>query len=237
MKIFMIGDSTMKYNNFFRYPQTGWGQVLHLFTKNEWLVEDHAENGRSTKSFIEEGRFDAVLNKMETGDFVICQFGHNDEKIQDPTRYTTPYGTYQENLKYFADKVKERGGHIVYATSITRHKFENGVCINSHEDYPKAMLDFCRENNYTCIDLNQLTMDLYTNLGEEESKKYHMIFPENTYHNYPEGKDDHSHLVYVGALMVCELFVRAIFKTNDPIKKCFLDLAQAEEIDWKMLAD
>ena len=99
------------------------------------------------------------------------------------------------------------------------------------------MLDFCKEHKYTCIDLNQLTMDLYTKLGEEESKKYHMIFPENTFHNYPEGKDDHSHLVYVGALMVCELFVRAIFKTNDPIKKCFLDLAQVEEIDWKMLAD
>lgn len=237
MKIFMMGDSTMKYNNYFRYPQTGWGQVLHLFTKNEWLVEDHAENGRSTKSFIDEGRFDVILNKMEKGDFVICQFGHNDEKIQDASRYTTPYGTYQENLKYIADMVNKKGGHIVFATSITRHKFENGICVNSHGDYPNAMLDFCKKNNYTCIDLNKLTIDLYNTLGEEKTKEFHMIFPANTYNQYIEGKDDHSHLVYKGAIRVCELFVKAIYKTNDPIKNCFLDLTTAEEIDWKMLVD
>ena len=72
MKIFMMGDSTMKYNNIYTYPQVWWGQVLHLFTKNDWLIEDHAENGRSTKSFIDEGRFDVILNRLQKGDFVIC---------------------------------------------------------------------------------------------------------------------------------------------------------------------
>lgn len=237
MKIFMMGDSTMKYNNIYNYPQVGWGQILHLFTKNEWLIEDHAENGRSTKSFIEEKRFDTILNRLASGDFVICQFGHNDEKIQDPTRYTTPYGTYQENLKYFAEEVEKRGAHIVFATSITRHKFENGKCINSHQDYPQAMLDFAAKNGYTCVDLNQMTMDLYSSIGEEESKKFHMIFEAGTYAAHPEAKDDHSHLVYEGALMVAELFVRALRKTNDPIKECFLDLSKKEPIDEKMLID
>ena len=237
MRIFTIGDSTMKYNNIYTYPQTGWGQVLHLFTKNEWLVEDHAENGRSTKSFIEEKRFDKVLEKMEKGDFVICQFGHNDEKIQDPNRYTEPFGTYQANLQYIAKKVIEHGGHIVFATSITRHKFENGVCINTHGDYPKAMLEFAKENGYTCIDMNKLTMDLYTKLGEEKTKKFHMIFEKNKYSNYLEGKDDHSHLVYEGALVIAQLFVEEIYKTNDPIKNCFLDLNQKEAIDYEMLKD
>lgn len=237
MKIFMMGDSTMKYNNIYSYPQVGWGQVLHLFAKNEWLIEDHAENGRSTKSFIEEKRFETILNRLASGDFVICQFGHNDEKIQDQTRYTTPYGTYQENLKYFAEEVEKRGAHIVFATSITRHKFENGKCINSHQDYPQAMLDFAAKNGYTCVDLNQLTMDLYTSIGEEESKKFHMIFEAGTYAAHPEAKDDHSHLVYEGALMVAELFVRALMKTNDPIKECFLDLSKKEPIDEKMLID
>ncbi len=237
MKIFMMGDSTMKFNNIFRYPQVGWGQVLHLFAKNEWLIEDHAENGRSTKSFIDEGRFQVILDKMEPGDFVICQFGHNDEKKQDETRYTEPYGTYQENLKYFADQVASKKGHIVFATSITRHKFENGVCVNSHGEYPQAMLDFAAENGYTCIDLNRLTMDLYTRLGEEESKKFHMIFPPQTYSNYPEGKDDHSHLVFAGALMVGELFVKALAKTEDSLKDCFLNLNEKEFIDEKMLID
>lgn len=237
MKIFMMGDSTMKYNNIYTYPQMGYGQLLHLFAKNECLIEDHAENGRSTKSFIAEGRFDVILNRLNKGDFVICAFGHNDEKKQDPLRYTEPYGTYQQNLKYFADEVAKKGASIVYATPITRHKFVDGVCVNSHGEYPKAMMDFCSKNGYTCIDLNQLTIDLYNSVGEEETKKFHMIFGPNMYKTYMEGKDDHSHLVFDGALKICEIFVKEIFKTNDPIKDCFLDLEEKFEIDYKMLKD
>ncbi len=237
MKIFMMGDSTMKYNNFHTYPQTGWGQVLHLFTKNEWLVEDHAENGRSTKSFIAEGRFDKILSRLEKGDFVICAFGHNDEKIQDPTRYTDPFGEYQKNLLYFKTEVEKKGATIIYVTPIARHKFIDGVCVNTHGDYPKAMLEFCKDNNLCCVDLNELTINLYNKVGEEESKKFHMIFPKNKYPNYIEGKDDHSHLVYFGAIMVAELFVREILKSNSPIKDCFIDLDNAPEIDWAMLKD
>ncbi|MGM9969945.1 MAG: rhamnogalacturonan acetylesterase [Anaeroplasma sp.] len=237
MKIFMIGDSTMKFNKFNSYPQTGWGQVLHLFVKNDILVEDYAENGRSSKSFIAEGRFDEVLSKINSGDYLICQFGHNDEKVHDSTRYTEPYGEYQRNLKYFADSVIKKGGKIVFATSITRHKFVDGVCVNSHGDYPQAMLDLCRKNCYTCIDLNKLTIDLYSELGEEYTKKYHMIFDKNVYENYLEGKDDHSHLLYDGAVKIAELFVRAISETNDPINECFIDLENKEEIDYKMLID
>ncbi len=237
MKIFMMGDSTMKFNNILTYPQTGWGQVLELFVKDGITVVDYAENGRSTKSFISEGRFERILNEMNQGDYVICQFGHNDEKINDPNRYTAPYGEYQKNLAYFHDEIKKHGGHIVYATSITRHKFIDGKCINSHGDYPKAMLDFCNENNYTCIDMNKLTIDLYNELGEEATKKFHMIFPANKYSTYLSGKDDHSHLVYEGAIAIAELFVRAIYKTNDPIKALFLDLNVTPEIDWAMLKD
>lgn len=235
--IYMIGDSTMKQNNYFAYPQTGWGQVLNLFTKPEILVFDYAENGRSTKSFIAEGRFDEVLSKLKKGDYLICQFGHNDEKKYDENRYTEPYGEYQLNLKFFADKAKEKGCHIVFATSITRHQFEDGKCINSHKEYPNAMLDFCKENGYTCIDLNKITMDLYTKLGEEVSKKFHMIFKPDTYSNYPEGKDDHSHLTYDGAVNIAYLFVEALAKTNDIMNECFINLKEVPEIDYKMLKD
>ena len=87
-KIYMMGDSTMQYNNYNSYPQTGWGQVLHLFAHEDVRIIDCAKNGRSTKSFIDEGRFQAILDKLEEGDFVICQFGHNDEKYDDATRFT-----------------------------------------------------------------------------------------------------------------------------------------------------
>ena len=237
MKIFMIGDSTMKYNTIYSYPQNGWGQQLQLFVKPGVLIEDYAENGRSTKSFIAEKRFDFVLGRIKKGDYLIVQFGHNDEKIKDPNRYTEPFGEYQRNLKYFAEEATKLGAHVVFETSITRHQFVDGKCVNSHGDYPKAMLEFAKEYGYTCIDMNKLTIDLYNEIGEETSKKFHMIFGPNIYEVYKEGKDDHSHLMYDGAVMIAKLFVEAIAKTNDPINECFLNLEQKEEIDWQMLID
>lgn len=235
--IYMIGDSTMQYNNYSSYPQTGWGQVLQLFLHEDVLVHDFAKNGRSTKSFIDEGRFQMVLDKLQKGDFVICQFGHNDEKSQDPTRYTTPFDTYTKNLEYMYNEVKKRECGFVLATSITRRKFENGKCINSHGDYPRAMMEFAAKNNITCIDLNTLTMNLYSEVGEEGTKKFHMIFGPNIYPNYPEGKDDSSHLRYDGAVQVAELFTRAINATNDPINELFYNADIKEAIDWAMLKD
>lgn len=235
--IYTIGDSTMQFNNYNNYPQIGWAQVLNLFTHEDVTICDYGKNGRSTKSFIDEGRFDVVLSKLKKGDFVICQFGHNDEKSQDPLRYTTPFDTYTANLEYMFNEVKKRECGFVLATSITRHKFENGKCINSHGDYPKAMLEFARKNNITCIDLNTLTINLYTTLGEEATKRFHMMFGPNIYPNYPEGKNDGSHLRFEGAFMVAELFAREINKTNDPIKELFYDPDVKETIDWAMLKD
>lgn len=235
--IYMIGDSTMQYNNFQTYPQTGWGQVLGLFAHEDVIIGDYGKNGRSTKSFIDEGRFDVVLKKLEKGDFVICQFGHNDEKSNDPNRYTTPDGTYLENLKYFYDKVTEKGCGFVLATSISRRKFENGVCQDTHKGYPQAMKMFAEKNNIVCIDLNQMTLDLYNKLGEEETKKFHMIFPAGMYANYPEGKDDSSHLRYDGAYAISKLFVEGLFKTDSPLKALFYAPDEKADIDWAMLVD
>ncbi len=235
-KIYMIGDSTMQFNNAYSYPQTGWGQVLPIFCRPEYQIIDLAKNGRSSKSFIDEGRFKYVETNLQKGDFIICQFGHNDEK-DDPDRYTSPEGTYLENLAYFARVAKEKEAHIVFATSISRRSFKDGKCVDTHKGYPQAMLKWCEKEGYTCIDLNGLTLSLYNKLGEEETKKFHMILSPNVYPNYIDGKNDNSHLVYEGAHMVSELFVRALYKTNDPLKQCFLDLDNKEEIDWKMLID
>lgn len=235
--IHMMGDSTMKRNNFYSYPQFGWGQGIESFVNDGVLVFNYAENGRSTKSFIDEGRFDILLSNLKKGDFVICSFGHNDEKKYDESRYTEPFGEYQKNLKYFKDEVEKRGCHIVYATSITRHQFKDGVCVNSHGDYPKAMLEFARDNNVTCIDLNKLSIDLYNKLGEEETKRFHMIYPAHTYFNNSEAKDDHSHLRNEGAIIMAYLFVSALSKTNDKLNELFIDLSKENMVDYKMLID
>lgn len=115
------------------------GSGTSFIYQNNWLIEDHAKNGRSTKSFIDEGRFKNVLDKLSQGDYVICQFGHNDEKDNDLTRYTDKDTSYLDNLAYFHDEVEKKGAHIVYATSITRRKFQNGKCIDTHKGYPQSM--------------------------------------------------------------------------------------------------
>lgn len=234
--LYMMGDSTMRFNKITRYPQTGWGQALELFVEDDVHIFNHAENGRSTKSFIDEKRFDAILNDLKKGDYVICQFGHNDEKIADPLRYTTPE-EYAKNLKYFADEVEKKGANIIFATPITRHSFVDGVLSNTHLGYPQAMLDFAKETNHICIDLNKLTINLYNKLGEEETKKFHMIFPANVYPNYMEGKDDHSHLVPLGARTIAELFVRELKKFDSAFNEIMIDLSEQDQIDWEMLID
>ncbi len=234
--IYMIGDSTMQYNDITTYPQTGWGQVLHLFAKKDVLIFDHAKNGRSTKSFIDEGLFDKVYNSLNEGDYVICQFGHNDEK-DDPLRHTDKESSYLENLKFFASKVEEKKANIVFATSISRRKFVDGECVDTHLGYPQAMLEWCNKNGYVCIDLNNITLGLYNILGEEKTKAFHMIFNEGEYVNYPLGKEDNSHLRYEGAVMVAQSFVVALAQTNSSLNSFFIDLKKNYEVDEAMLKD
>ncbi|MBQ2886519.1 MAG: GDSL family lipase, partial [Alphaproteobacteria bacterium] len=117
-KIYWAGDSTVKENTFISYPQTGIGQVLRLYLKRNVHVFDYAENGRSTKSFIAEGRLDLIDSQIKEGDFLFIQFGHNDEKEYDKDRYTTPYGTYTENLMKFVEVARKHNAHPVFITSL-----------------------------------------------------------------------------------------------------------------------
>lgn len=111
-KVFYIGDSTVQLNRFDTYPQTGMSQVLELFLAPDVQVMPHGKNGRSTKSFLDEGRFVPVQEQMGQGDFLLIQSGHNDEKA-DPARHTEPFGSYQENLRFFIREARARGAYPV----------------------------------------------------------------------------------------------------------------------------
>ena len=112
--IFWAGDSTVQYNDILTFPQTGIGQVMNLFLKPEVRVENHAKNGRSTKSFIDESRLTPIYDKITAGDFLFIQFGHNDEKKNDPQRYTDPYSDYMVNLEKFVNaETKEHGRFLL----------------------------------------------------------------------------------------------------------------------------
>ena len=126
-KIFWAADSTVQTNDFTTYPQTGIGQVFPLFVKNEYQIVNHAKNGRSTKSFMDEGRLKAIEEQIGAGDFLFIQFGHNDEKKEDPTRYTEPFSTYMENLETFIRVAKDHSAYPVLITPLERRCFMDEI--------------------------------------------------------------------------------------------------------------
>ncbi|MCR4822708.1 MAG: rhamnogalacturonan acetylesterase [Treponema sp.] len=201
MRILCLGDSIMQYNDYSTFPQTGWVQELKRFFPDDTVWLDFARNGRSTKSFIDEGRFQRVMGEAEKGDFALIQFGHNDEKEADPSRYTSPEegGAFRKNLTYFTRDLRSKGVLPVLLTPMARRMFEDGKIKNSHGEYPQAIIETAQAEKVPCIDLNALTMAFLQEKGEEGSKRFYMNFDAGLYENYPEGKTDNSHLRPDGA--------------------------------------
>ena len=185
--VYYIGDSTVARNNIHSYPQTGMSQGLQLYLKESVRVESHAKNGRSTKSFLDEGRFVPVEAAMQPGDFLLIQFGHNDEKA-DPARHTDPDTTFRENLLLFVNAAKKAGAYPVLITPIARRLFdEKGVFLpGSHGPYPDAVKRTAREAGVPVIDLTSATENFLALLGDEESKPL-FVWPKDNTHLKPEG--------------------------------------------------
>lgn len=200
--IYWAGDSTVQFNNIFSYPQTGIGQVMPMFLKRDVKVDNRAVNGRSTKSFIDESRMPYIYDNITEGDFLFIQFGHNDEKINDPARYTHPNVEYIENLRKFVSVARNKKAHPVFITPLERRCFDdNGVlgpC--THEEYTKAMIKAGEMFDVPVIDLTKMSREKLLLAGPEETKKWYMHIPAGVYENYPEGLTDNTHLKFEGAL-------------------------------------
>jgi lysophospholipase L1-like esterase len=209
MNIICCGDSLMQENDFSTYPQEGWPQELHYFLQNPLIrVLDFALNGRSTKSFIDEGRFAQALEAAQKGDVAFLSFGHNDEKKEDPARYSEPYGRYQANLTFMEKSFAAKGCSTVFITSMTRLKYdEKGVLLHTHGDYPDAMRKLALSLDLPLVDLEQLSYDFLAPHPFEENSVYYMCLPAGEYPNYPAGLHDTSHLSFNGAKFVCRLLL------------------------------
>lgn len=184
-KVFYIGDSTVQLNKIDTYPQTGMSQVLHLFLSDDVQVLPHGKNGRSTKSFLDEGRFLPVQAAMEPGDFLLIQFGHNDEK-PDPQRHTEPFGSYQDNLRYFIRAARKAGAHPVLVTPIARRLFdaEGNFRPGSHGAYPQAVRQLGEEEHVPVADLTGLTEAWLAQLGDAASRPFFVWPVDNTHLKY-----------------------------------------------------
>ena len=211
--IYTIGDSTMANKKAEVYPETGWCQVLGDYFDESVTVKNHAVNGRSSKSFIDEGRWDAVLDSLKKGDVVFIQFGHNDEKAYDTTRYTTPFGTYAANLERFVTETREKGATPILFTSIVRRKFgEDGKLVDTHGDYPVATRDVAQKLDVLLIDLQVLTENWVNGLGDEPSKAMYLWTEPNE--RFPKGRKDDTHLSVEGARQVAILALEECRRQN-----------------------
>ncbi|AGA79318.1 rhamnogalacturonan acetylesterase [Echinicola vietnamensis] len=206
--IFMIGDSTMANKPYSgSNPEKGWGQVFGLYFNDGVRVENHALNGRSTKSFRDEGHWDKVYQSIKPGDYVIIEFGHNDQKSKSPERYAAPDTDYRNNLIRYIEETYERGGKPVLATPISRRSYEDGVLVDTHGRYSEVVREVAAEYNIPLFDLHSKTVEVIEQFGEEKSKELFLHYKPGDYERFKEGQEDNTHLSPTGAFKVCDLAV------------------------------
>lgn len=215
ISIFLIGNSTVAdkpYKN--GNPEKGWGQVFPLYFQEGVTIKNHAVNGRSTKSFIEEGRWKAVMDQLQEGDYVFIEFGHNDAKKEDPSRYAAPQTDYRKNLEKFIAEARSRGAIPVLATPIVRRRFdEAGKFYDTHGGYPEVVRQVAARHNVALLDLHRGTQELLETFGEERSKLLFLHIAPYEYESLPEGKEDDTHLSAYGAFRVSDLVVEEMHKS------------------------
>lgn len=224
-RIYWAGDSTVQTNNITTYPQTGIGQVMSLYLKEGITVCNHAKNGRSTKSFLDEGRLEAIDAAIAEGDYLFIQFGHNDEKNEDPTRYTEPFSTYMENLKIFIDTARKHGAKPVLITPLERRCFveEKHLGIGAHSDYVAAMKQIATQQNVPLVDLYSYSRAELKKAGPKGSVKWFMHLAPGEYASCPEGKVDNTHLKYEGAVTFAGLIAKGLYELGGEYRELLLE--------------
>lgn len=215
MKIFWAGDSISAQYNITQYPSTGLGQGMERYVKKEIKIHNHAVGGRSTKSFIAEGRLAEIEKEISAGDFLFIKFGHNDEKKQDENRYTTPYGTYKEYLKQYIQVARNAGATPLLITPLERRCFKDAWNLedeSGHTDYVAGMKQVAEEEQVALIDLWSMSRAKMQEAGAVETTKWYLHLAKGQYPSCPEGKVDNSHLSPEGAVIYAGLIAEGLMK-------------------------
>ena len=178
-RVFIAGDSTAAEYGPERAPRNGWGQQLQGFLDPaHFQVRNHAMGGRSSRSFIDEGRLEPVVRELRKGDVLLIQFGHNDAKYEDPRRYNEPEQAYPQWLMRYVATARERGATPILLTPVSRRVWDFGSLLDTHARYTQAVLDLAARENVALIDLNASSTDWLRALGDEPSKAYFEHVPE-----------------------------------------------------------
>jgi lysophospholipase L1-like esterase len=218
--VYLAGDSTMAEKRPDRRPETGWGEALQQhFDPGTVRVANHAANGRSTRTFIAEGRWRLIVDSLRPGDYVFIQFGHNDGSKEKVDRYTPP-DDYRANLVRMVGDVRARRAHPVLLTPIRRRKFDaEGKLVDTHGEYPDLVRAVAAEQRVPLIDMHGSTADLLARWGADSSRTLFLQLAPGAHPNYPNGIEDNTHLRPLGAELLARLAV-------DGIREAKLGLAE-----------
>jgi lysophospholipase L1-like esterase len=216
--VWLIGDSTMSVKSVNTYPETGWGMPFVYFFDSTVTVDNRAQNGRSTRTFMEENRWTPVVAAMQEGDYVFIQFGHNDE-VKTKKSYTTENEFKANLLKYISDTRKKKANPILL-TPVARRSFDStGHIVGTHDLYAQIVRNVAKENNVPLIDLDKEGQALYQQWGEDKSKLLFNQLAPGEHPNYPKGKEDNTHFNELGARIIAQIVLKNI-------KSLGLDLAE-----------
>jgi lysophospholipase L1-like esterase len=209
--VFLAGDSTCAAKQPDKRPETGWGEMLQqYFDPVKVKVDNRAMNGRSTKTFISEGRWQAIVDELKKGDYVFIQFGHNDESKEKGERYTPPED-YRKNLIRFVQDVRAKNANPVLMTPVMRRKFDkDGNFVDTHGEYPDIVRYVAKEQNVPLIDMHRKSEAVVKRFGVEESRKLFLQLKPGENPNYPNGIEDNTHFNPLGAEEMAKLAVAGI---------------------------
>lgn len=217
--LFLAGDSTIAEKLRTKRPETGWGEFLGAqFLPGKAVVDNRARNGRSTRTFIEEGRWQALIDYIRPGDYVFIQFGHNDESVRKKDRYTPP-ADYRRNLERFVADVRTRKATPILLTPVARRKFEGGQLQPSHGEYPEIVRAIAKERQVALIDLLARSETILREAGDEGSKAMFLWLKPGQHPNYPQGLEDDTHFSPIGAKRMAEAVADGLRELDLPLKE------------------
>ena len=210
--IYLIGDSTVCTQPDSQAPVTGWGTPFAIFFNPTVKVENHAKGGRSTRTFLSEDRWNPIFNKINPGDYVIMQFGHNDEAKEEiyKDRYTSP-ADYRKNLTKFIAETRLKGGNPILVTPVSRRRFDKeGNVMETHIEYSAVVMSLAKELNVPVVDLDTKSRALYQSYGAEHSTLLFNVSGPGTNPQFPDGINDNTHFSEYGARLLAELVLAEI---------------------------
>jgi lysophospholipase L1-like esterase len=218
--VYLAGDSTCAAKLSEKRPETGWGEMMQqYFDPAKVVIENHAQNGRSTKTFISEGRWQAIVDKLKKGDWVFVQFGHNDSSKEKGERYTPP-DAYRANLIRFIADVKAKKANIVLFTPVMRRRFDKeGAFVDTHGEYPDIVRSVAKEQKVPLIDIHRKSEAVIKRYGVEGSRALFLQLKPGENANYPKGIEDNTHFVPKGAEEMAKLVVEGIKENKLKLRK------------------